>query len=175
MFALFVDTQTRSVSPMRSLRTGTHVHPQRGFSIIEVLVALIVLSIGMLGIASLYVDSLRAGRTALLRTQAVFLATDMADRIRANPTAGPAYNLGGANNGCLPTAAGVDSVNCTPAEMAAQDIFLWETQIGELLPAGAAGTVLHNGATLPDTYTITVTWPEAGQPGDATYVLSVQI
>ena len=71
-------------------------HGGRGFSLVEVLVALIVLSVGMLGIASLYVDSLRAGRTALLRTQAVFLATDMADRIRANPTAGAAYALGGA-------------------------------------------------------------------------------
>lgn len=146
---------------------------QAGFSIVEVLVALIVLSVGMLGIASLYVDSLRAGRTALLRTQAVFLATDMADRIRANPTAGAAYALGGVNNGCV--AGAVDSVDCTPVQMAAQDIFNWQAQIGLLLPAGANGTVLHNGATLPDTYTISVTWPEAGQPGDANYVLNVQI
>jgi type IV pilus assembly protein PilV len=146
---------------------------QAGFSIVEVLVALIVLSVGMLGIASLYVDSLRAGRTALLRTQAVFLATDMADRIRANPTAGAAYALGGADNGCVAGAA--DSVNCTPAQMAAQDIFLWQNQITQLLPAGAAGNIVHVPGTLPDTYTISVTWPEAGQPGDAAYVLNVQI
>ncbi len=146
---------------------------QGGFSIVEVLVALIVLAVGMLGIASLYVDSLRAGRAALLRTQAVFLATDMADRIRANPTAGAAYGLGGADNGC---AAGVaDSVNCTPAEMAAQDIFIWQDQIAELLPQGAAGTIVHNPGTLPDTYTISVTWPDAGEAGDAGYVLNVQI
>ena len=58
---------------------------QRGFSLIEVLVALVVLSIGMLGIAALYVDSLRSGRTAIHRTQAVILVSDMAERIRANP------------------------------------------------------------------------------------------
>jgi hypothetical protein len=49
---------------------------------------MVVLSIGMLGIAALYVESLRSGTSALLRSQAVAFASDMADRIRANPTAG---------------------------------------------------------------------------------------
>lgn len=63
----------------------------RGFTLIEVLVALVVMSVGMLGIAALYLEGLRAGRTALYRTTAVNLAADMADRIRANPNAGLAY------------------------------------------------------------------------------------
>ena len=46
---------------------------QRGITMVESLVALVVLSIGLLGIASLYVTSLRTGRTALIRTQAVSL------------------------------------------------------------------------------------------------------
>ena len=61
-----------------------------GFSIVEALVALVVLSVGMLGIAALYVESLRAGRSAVYHTQAVNLAADMADRIRANRMAGAA-------------------------------------------------------------------------------------
>ena len=61
---------------------------QRGFSLVEAMVALMVLSIGMLGIAGLYVESLRAGRTAIYRTQAINLASDMAERIRANAQAG---------------------------------------------------------------------------------------
>ena len=77
-----------------------------GFSIVEVLVALVVLAVGMLGIAALYVESLRAGRTAVYRTQAVNLASDMADRIRANRTAGDAYELEAGDNpakqGCSP-------------------------------------------------------------------------
>jgi type IV pilus modification protein PilV len=60
-----------------------------GFSIVEALVALVVLSVGMLGIAALYVESLRAGRSAVYHTQAVNLAADMADRIRANRTNNP--------------------------------------------------------------------------------------
>ena len=60
-----------------------------GFTLIEVLIALIILSVGMLGIAGLYVHSMQAGRTSILRHNAVTLAGDIADRIRANPRAGP--------------------------------------------------------------------------------------
>ena len=67
------------------------VRRQRGFTLVEVLVALVVMSVGMLGIAALYLEGLRAGRTALYRTTAVNLAGDMADRIRANRNAGLAY------------------------------------------------------------------------------------
>src|SRR5512138_827355 len=58
--------------------------PAAGFTLIEVLIALVVLAIGMLGIAAVYLEGLRASRDALLRTQAVILAADMGDRIRAN-------------------------------------------------------------------------------------------
>ena len=93
----------------------------RGFTLIEVLIALVILSVGMLGIAGLYVHSMQAGRTSILRHNAVTLAGDIADRIRANPRAGPAYALAGANNNCV--AAGID---CTPGEMAANEM-VWGT------------------------------------------------
>ena len=50
------------------------VNSQRGFSLVEAMVAMVVLSIGMLGIAALYVESLRSGTSALLRSQAVAFA-----------------------------------------------------------------------------------------------------
>ena len=65
----------------------------KGFSLIEVLIALIIMSVGMLGIAGLYVQSMQAGRTSMLRHHAVTLAGDIADRIRANPIAGEAMRL----------------------------------------------------------------------------------
>ena len=58
-----------------------------GFSLIEVLVALVVLSIGMIGIAAMQVEGLRFGQQAVIGTRAVGLAADIADRIRANPDA----------------------------------------------------------------------------------------
>ena len=47
---------------------------QQGFSLVEVLIALIIMSVGMLGIAGLYVQSLQAGRTSLFRHHSVTLA-----------------------------------------------------------------------------------------------------
>ena len=129
----------------------------RGFTLIEVLIALIIMSVGMLGLAGLYVHSMQAGRTSLLRHQAVTLAGDVADRIRANPRAVAAYVAAGANNNCVD--GGID---CTPAEMAANDVLLWNQQAAATLPNGAVGIVLNNGV-VPPTYQITVSWTEPGE------------
>ena len=139
----------------------------RGFTLIEVLIALIIMSVGMLGIAGLYVHSMKAGSTSLFRHHAVTLAGDIADRIRANPRAGAAYALAGANNNCV--GAGVD---CTPAEMAANDIFLWDQQAATSLPNGAVNIVIDNGV-LPPTYQITITWTQPGQVMDYTITIPV--
>lgn len=133
----------------------------KGFSLIEVLIALIVMSVGMLGIAGLYVHSMQAGRTSLFRHHAVTLAGDIADRIRANPRAGVAYQGAGVNNDkCI-----ADAVDCTPAEIAAYDIFLWEDQADETLPEGEVDIVYSNAA-IPSTYEVTVTWREPGYADD---------
>ena len=130
----------------------------RGFSLVEVLIALIVMSVGMLGIAGLYVQSMQAGRTSMLRHHAVNLAGDIADRIRANPTAGVAYIASpGTNNGC-----DVGNVDCTIGEMAANDIFLWDQQAAATMPNGQVNVVFNNGI-VPPTYQITITWTEPGE------------
>ena len=98
---------------------------QQGFSLIEVLIALIIMSVGMLGIAGLYVQSLQAGRTSMFRHQAVALAGDVADRIRANPTAGISYtDPDGADNGCVATGESL-GVARIPA-VKGQGIAAWE-------------------------------------------------
>jgi len=146
----------------------------RGFTIVEALVALVVLAVGMLGIAGLYVTTLRSGSSAIYRTQAINLATDMADRIRANRNANIAYLNAAANNNCFGAAATAD---CTPAQMAANDLLLWNAQLAQLLPSGT-GTVGVVGASAPYTYTITVTWLEQASTTAAstqTYTLQMQI
>ncbi len=138
-----------------------------GFTLVEVLIALIILSVGMLGIAGLYVHSIQAGRTSLFRHHAVTLAGDVADRIRANPRAAIAYSQAGANNNCVN--GGVD---CTPVQMAANDIDLWEQQAADTLPNGTVTVDFDNGA-LPPTYQITVAWDE---PGDnMTYIINIPV
>ncbi len=128
-----------------------------GFTLVEVLIALIILSVGMLGIAGLYVHSMQAGRTSLFRHHAVTLAGDVADRIRANPRAGIDYEGGGADNNCVN-----GGVNCSPAQMAGNDIFLWDQQAADTLPNGTVTVVFDNGV-LPPTYAITVAWTEPGE------------
>lgn len=147
---------------------------QRGFSIVEAMVALLVLSVGMLGIAGLYVTTLRASGSALFRTHAVNFAADMADRIRANPTAGNAYGGAAANNNC---AGGV--VDCSPAQLAADDLFRWQQQIAAILPDDGdvntpQATVTVAGAN-PRSYTIRVSWVEPTEPVALFYQLVMQI
>ena len=133
----------------------------QGFSLVEVLIALIIMSVGMLGIAGLYVQSMQAGRTSMLRHHAVTLAGDVADRIRANPTAGAAYTAAsGTDHNCIPPAG----ANCNAAQMAANDIFIWQAQAASFLPVFSDGTqqveITYNAATVPPTYTIVVQWDE---------------
>jgi type IV pilus assembly protein PilV len=140
---------------------------QRGFSLVEVLIALIIMSVGMLGIAGLYVQSMQAGRTALFRHHAVTLAGDVADRIRANPRAGIAYAGGGADNNCV--GAGID---CDAGQMASNDIFLWNQQAGESLPNGNV-IINFDDTVIPPSYTIAVGWDEPGEQLDYTIVIPV--
>jgi len=138
-----------------------------GFSLVEVLIALIIMSVGMLGIAGLYVQSMQAGRTSVFRHHAVTLAGDVADRVRANPRAGVAYASIGADNNCV-----AKDTDCNPAAMAAHDIFLWDQQATDTLPAGTV-TVNYDGATMPPEYTIIVAWTEAGENLDYTIMIPV--
>lgn len=140
---------------------------QAGFTLVEVLIALVIMSIGMLGIAGLYLHSMQAGSTSLFRHHAVTLAGDVADRIRANPRAGAAYALAGGNNNCV--GAGID---CTPEEMAANDIFLWDQQAAATLPNGAVSIVFNNDVS-PPTYQITITWTQPGEVLDYTVTIPV--
>lgn len=142
-----------------------NLRKSKGFSLVEVLIALIIMSVGMLGIAGLYVQSMQAGRTSMLRHHAVTLAGDIADRIRANPMAGAAYTAtAGQDNSCV--AQGAD---CDAAQMAAHDIFLWQAQALEFLPPMGDGTqqvvVTHDSTVTPQTYTIVVRWDEPTPDG----------
>ncbi|HZE18056.1 MAG TPA: type IV pilus modification protein PilV, partial [Mycobacterium sp.] len=65
---------------------------QAGVGLMEVLITVLVLSIGLLGLAGLQATGLRNNHGSLLRTQATMLAADMADRIRANPAGLANYN-----------------------------------------------------------------------------------
>jgi type IV pilus assembly protein PilV len=157
------------------------VHNQKGISLVEAMVALVVLAIGMLGIAALHVESVKANRTALLRTQAVNLANDLADRIRANRQAGVSYRLA---IGALPAVGNcVVTNNCTNAELAVDDLARWVRAVRVVLPPSPDGTppttlvgvVPAAAAGQPDTYRIRVEWREPGEPQASRYEVNMQL
>lgn len=129
----------------------------RGFSMIELLVAVLVMGIGVLGITGLQMVSLQNNREALVRAEGISLAYDMMDRIRANPLGAP---VGAAYNGVAlddAPASAVDCFNnaCTAANMVTFDIAVWKCQLGNW----------HDEGTCTDYRTNDVIPSEDDQPG----------
>jgi type IV pilus assembly protein PilV len=148
---------------------------QRGVTIVEGLVALVILSVGMLGIASLYVTSLKTGRTALLRTQAVNLVNDMIDSIRANGAAGAAYALEDRSDApTAPVDCEEDGV-CTRDQIADQDLRNWIAAVDAALPAANPSIAYNANAAAPDVYTIRVAWKESGEEQEFEYEASLEM
>lgn len=130
---------------------------ERGFSLLEILIALVILSIGLLGLAALQTMSLRMGHDSYQRTQATMLAYDMVDRMRANPVgvANGAYDsVAAADN---PSGANCVLTGCTADDVAYYDIRSWHTALAAKLSEGA-GSISADLAT--GKRTITVEWRE---------------
>ncbi len=146
-----------------------------GFSMVEVLVALVVLAVGMLGVASLFATSLRSGGSAISRMQAINLANDLADKIRANPTGALAYQGAATKGNCVGGAIGTQS--CDSATMAANDLYVWQQQITATWPSNAAGqvTVTAVAGTPLYTYQIQITWKDAAESQTQSYILRAQL
>lgn len=120
-----------------------------GFSLIEVLIAMVILSIGLLGLAGLQSTGLHNSTDSYARTIATSLANDMADRIRANMTG---FNAGNYDNTAAYAANCETNAGCTPATMAQHDTFRWQQGIATL--PGGQGDVVTNGPLV----TVTVRW-----------------
>ena len=146
---------------------------QMGFTLVETLVALVVMAVGMLGIAALYVEGLRQSRTAIYTTNAVVLAADMADRIRAN--AGGRLNYVGSSDDFNGPPPGCE-LGCSTTDLVEYDWALWLAEIDQRLPDGAVGQIdaVAEGAEASSLvlYTISIQWPETGQDADARYELA---
>src|SRR5688572_17956310 len=121
------------------LNHSVRIRSHGGFSLVEILVALVVLSVGMLGVAVLFVQSIRTSRSAVLRTQAVNLVSDMADRIRANAGARSAYDTDEYDGSptfrdCAPSEQTSTGQNCDPTQLAEDDLALWQQAVRHTLP-----------------------------------------
>jgi len=124
-----------------------------GFTLLEVMIALVIFSFGLLALAALMAKGLQYNTSALHRSYASSQAYDMADRMRANRLGIDAGNYdsvsgAGTDPGCITS-------GCTPAQMAQYDGWAWNSVNAAVLPRGS-GTVLMSGST----YSITLTWDD---------------
>ena len=126
---------------------------QKGFTLLEVLVAMVVLSVGLLGLAGLMGASMRNNQSSSQRTQAAWLAYDVIDRMRGNRTAAIAttnnYNttIGGAA--------------CAFTALACTDLTDWKATLANALPAGD-GSVTVNGVGAT---TVIIQWNDSRGTG----------
>jgi type IV pilus assembly protein PilV len=151
-------------------------HPrQQGFSMLEVLIAVLVFSLGMIGLAGLLIFAIQSNHVAYLRTQATFLAHNMAARMDANPAG---VWEGDYNKSVLPLGTGITTTctaGCSPADLATHDLQLWSQQVNTFLPKASgkidcdasalsiapAGTQVDMRPPYGGKCTMTLSWNEA--------------
>jgi type IV pilus assembly protein PilV len=136
---------------------GTHGNrSQSGFTLLEVLIALLVLSIGLLGLAALQTTGLRSNQMASMRTLATQFTYDITDRMRSNPV--------GVANGEYPIARN-ENPAATPATIAETDLAEWRADVVNRLPDGTSDIILCDTTTVPAcaevTHIVTVYWNES--------------
>lgn len=145
--------------------------PQRGFTLIEVLIALLILAIGLLGMASLLMTSLSSSNSAYQRSQASMLAYDIAERLRLNRALSTSTNsYAFSASSAVPSSPDCKSNGCTAAQVASQDLREWQENFRDVngvgldgadyrpALAGATGVIARDGSR----YLITITWEEDG-------------
>lgn len=163
-----------------SRRAPRTLRPRSGLTLIEVLVTIVILSIGMLGIAGLQAATSKYRINSWARSATSMLLSDFADRVRANPrvddsdfitkptpTVASPYVLTetwdkqqAARNS--PASGGKDcaaaGIQCSPEEQAGYDMNQWRQLVGRLLPQGAAFV----GGSRSDGYSVTLMWFDKG-------------
>ena len=139
---------------------------QGGFTLLEVLIALLVLSIGLLGIGKLMMLSARANDSAYMRSQATALAYTILDAMRGNRQAAIVQGYDTAM-GVVPgqLACGTVATPCNSGQQAQNDLFLWGTSLAAALPLGqgsVATAVVNSPGTgaANVTATVTVQWAD---------------
>lgn len=111
---------------------------QRGFTLTEVLVTLVVFAFGMLGVAGLQLVSLANMDTAQFRSVATLKASEMAERIRANPDTDYSA-VSAADNRCHAahyTSRNAIPADCSPEQLAGDDLWDWSEELAGQLPVG---------------------------------------
>ncbi|WP_199096605.1 type IV pilus modification protein PilV [Dyella sp. ASV21] len=145
----------------------------QGFSLIEVLISVVIVSVGMLGVAGILLTVSRSANSNYARQQAVALTYDIVDRMRANATAAsnsttsnPYIAAATAPSTTTPS-PDCSSATCSATQMASFDVWQWQTKIKNSLPNGLGSVSVAAGNTNTTNITVTVTWND--KPAQASF------
>ena len=144
---------------------------QRGFSLLELMISLVVFSIGLLGVAGMQIMSKQAGYESVQRTIASQAAYGVLEDMRTNGSGISVYtaanDLGGGTLTALPVSSCRDAnTPCSPAQKAVHDLWFWERVVDGVVEAGANGNA--GGILFP---TVCIDGPGGGVAG--VYLVSV--
>lgn len=138
-------------------------HGAGGFTLLEVLIALIIVSIGLLGVAAMQATTLKNAGSSKYRSAAISLTSDMADRLRANLEGVMDGNFAVGTGYNRPRAALADaayntpdpacrSSGCLPGAMALDDLATWQERLGTSLPRGTGVVCIDSGTGSAPTF-----------------------
>lgn len=140
---------------------------KNGFSLFEVLIALVILAIGMLGIARLLIVAHKSNSSSYLQQQAVQSAYDIIDRIRANRATAltgnySVSNLVSSGTPSQPSTPGTncETASCSSTQLASYDTWHWLSQDLTKLPNGC-GSISTTGSGINTVVTVTVQWDDS--------------
>jgi type IV pilus assembly protein PilV len=135
---------------------------QFGFSLLELLIALIVFSIGLLGIASLQTVAKQANYESIQRTIAAQIASGLLEDMRTNGGAITTYtgsgDIGGSSRGARPAPNCSAGSECNPTQKAAFDLWFWEQSLDGSLETTGGVSVAGPAGGAAGIYRVTVVW-----------------
>lgn len=141
----------------------------KGFTLVEVMIAVVVFSFGLLGIAGIMTISVKNNHNGYMRSQAAILTATIIDKMRRNKPGVKAGLYNGTYSGTVDVSTMCISA-CGPAQIATRDVGLWSTMLTQLLP-NSEGSIECNinltptwGDSPVDGFcTATVTWNESNE------------
>jgi type IV pilus assembly protein PilV len=143
--------------------------------LVEVLVALVVLAVGMLGLAVLLVEGLQGSRSAIEHAQAVNLAADVVERMRSNRAAASAYDTAdGTPDPSIEAACDTVAGPCDPRTLASHDLRRWLDEVAATLPNGRGAVEIEHRAVDAVRGIVAIHWTQTGAP-PASYALVVDL
>lgn len=138
------------------MRSPDSPKKHQGFTLIEVLISLLIMTLGIVGVLKMQTQSLKSNQRAHFRTQADLLSRDMLARMQANKT--EAKN-GKYVAGSKPAnASNCQTIECSPTQLTQWDLYQWYEQIERQLPSGSA--TVENFGVDTNRYLISIRWDD---------------